>query len=257
MRTIATALALIAAGATWSFEARAQLQPPPPMQPPGWQTPQFGPPPPPQYSPPPQSATQQQLNAGDSASSFRRFEVVYLNAEVGGAYVNVGDKFTNHASQGGVGLGLGLGLRFLTWTLGVRGRVAPLSAYTLIEANLEAGFHLPVGAWDPYLNVHGGYARASMNSQPLVFTIGATSVDFGSVTPPSPSGGDFGGSLGTDYYFSALFSLGVDATLDALFLSTGDTTLATAGNRSIQLQGQSSTGVAFLGSAHAGLHFDL
>lgn len=235
MRTKAAALGIVV-GATWSLGASAQLQPPPPMPPaPQWgpapvrqPPPQWGPAPVPQPAPqwgppPPQSATVQRLNASDSAESFRRFEIVYVNAEVGGGYVSPGDKVASSSSQGGLVLGLGAGLRFLTWTLGIRGRVAPLSAYTLIEANAEAGFHLPVGAWDPYLNVHGGYARASMSG-------------------PSPSGGDLGGSVGADYYLSALFSLGVDATLDALFLSAG---------------GQSSTGVALLGSAHAGLHFDL
>jgi hypothetical protein len=260
MRTIAAAL-VITVGATWSLAANAQLQPPPPMQP-RQETPQWPAPPPPpgqsQWAPPSQqSGTVQQLNAGDNASSFRRFEIVYTNLEVGGGYVNIGDKFSNQASQGGAVIGLGAGVRLLVFTLGLRGRVAPLSSYLLIEVNAEAGVHLPIGAWDPYLNVHGGYAHASMNSQPLILTLGGASIDFGSVTPPSPSGGDFGGSVGTDYYFSSLFSLGVDATLDALFLSTGDTSLATVGKQTIKIQGQSNTGVAFFGSVHAGLHFDL
>jgi hypothetical protein len=236
----------LAIATTWSLEASAQLQPPTPLlpPPPGWNAQ-------PTYAPAPQpSATQQQLNASDNASSFRRFELVYVTAEVGGAYVNVGDKFTNHASQGGVALGLGAGLRFLIFTLGIRGRVAPLSAYTLIEANAEAGVHIPLGAWDPYVNIHGGYAQAAMNSQPLAGSLPSGSVSF---TPPSPSGGDFGGALGTDYYFTALFSLGIDASLDALFLSTNSTTLA-----GFPIPGASGTGVAFLASAHAGLHhFDL
>jgi hypothetical protein len=258
MRTIAAAL-VITVGATWSLTASAQLRPPPPMQP-RQETPQWPAPaqPQPQWVPPPsQSATVQQLNAGDNAGSFRRLELVYANAEIGAGYVNIGDKFSNQASQGGAVLGLGVGVRLLIFTLGIRGRIAPLSSYLLIEANAEAGVHLPVGAWDPYLNIHGGYVHASMNSQPLTLTIGGVTANFGSVTPPSPSGGDFGGSVGTDYYFSSLFSLGADLTLDALFLSTGDTSLATVGNQTIKLQGQSNTGVAFLGSVHAGLHFDL
>jgi hypothetical protein len=241
MRTKAAALVVgVAIAATWSLEASAQLQPPTPLlpPPPGWNAQ-------PTYVPPPQpSATQRQLNASDNASSFRRFELVYVNAEVGGAYVNVGDKFTNQSSQGGVAFGLGAGLRFLTFTLGVRGRVAPLSAYTLIEANAEAGFHLPLGAWDPYVDIHGGYVQAAMNSETIVGGV--------SYTPPSPSGGDLGGGLGTDYYLSALFSLGIDASLDALFLSTSSRTVGI-----FTQPAASNTGVAFLGSAHAGLHFDL
>jgi hypothetical protein len=250
MRTKAAARVVgIAIAATWSFDASAQLQPPTPLlpPPPGWNAQ-------PAYVPVQQpSATQQQLNASDNASSFRRFELVYVTAEVGGAYGNVGDKFTNRASQGGLALGLGAGLRFLTFTLGVRGRVAPLAAYTLIEANGEAGFHLPLGAWDPYINIHGGYAQAAMNSQPLAtLTSGGTPSSSLAYTPPSPSGGDFGGALGTDYYFTALFSLGIDASLDALFLSANSTTIGP-----VTFGGGSGTGVAFLASAHAGLHFDL
>ena len=95
-----------------------------------------------------------------------------------------------------------------------------------------------------------------MNTQEVTATGLGTVVNLGQVTPPSPSGGDFGGSLGTDYYFSALFSLGLDATLDALILSTGATTLS-SGALSVQIAGQSNTGIAFIGSVHAGLHFNL
>jgi hypothetical protein len=193
---------------------------------------------------------QTRLNSSDDGSSFRRLEVVYLNAEFGGAYANVGDKFTPNASQGGVAFGLGLGVRFFLFTAGIRGRVAPMSAYTLIEANLELGVHVPIGAWDPYFNIHGGYADAAMNSQTVLTVFGLSAA----ATPASPNGGDFGGSIGTDYYFSSLFSLGVDATLDALFLSTS-ATVSIAGISATSTV--SNTGVAFLGSVHAGLHFDL
>jgi hypothetical protein len=186
-------------------------------------------------------------------SNDRGLELVYLNAEVGGTYVNIGNQFTNQGGQGGVALGVGAGLRFVYFTVGVRGRIAPLSAFTLYEGNLEVGVHIPQGAWDPYFNIHGGYAHASMNSEayPIIGTIAVQ------VTPPSPSGGDIGASVGTDYYFSGLFSLGVDATLDALVLSTSATTIASSGNPplQIQVQGQSNTGIAFIGSVHAGLHF--
>jgi hypothetical protein len=193
--------------------------------------------------------------SAQDAASFRGLELGYLNAEVGGAYVNVGDQFTNQGGQGGAAVGVGAGLRFVYFTVGLRGRIAPLSAFTLYEGNLELGIHVPEGAWDPYINIHGGYARASMNTQEVTATVLGTVVDLGQ-TPPSPSGGDFGGSLGTDYYFSALFSLGLDATLDALILSTGATTVS-SGALSVQIAGQSNTGIAFIGSVHAGLHFDL
>jgi hypothetical protein len=232
MRTLGAVLA-VAVAVTWSVEARAQLQPPPiqPQPAPAW-----GP-------PPQQSATVQHLNAGDQSGSFRRLELVYLNADVGAAYANPG------SGQGGVAFGLGVGLRFVTWTLGIRGRISPMSAFTFYEGNLELGFHVPMGAWDPYVNVHGGYARASMNNVDTLFAV--------PVIPASPSGGDVGGSVGIDYYLAALFSLGVDATADALFLGTPDTTAPVAGATIILAHGQSITGSFLMGSVHAGLHFDL
>jgi hypothetical protein len=191
-------------------------------------------------------------------SNDRGLELVYLNAEVGGAYVNIGNQFTNQGGQGGAAIGVGAGLRFVYFTVGVRGRIAPLSAFTLYEGNLEVGVHVPQGAWDPYFNIHGGYAHASMNSEAYPI-LGTVSVPLISVqaTPPSPSGGDIGASVGTDYYFSGLFSLGIEATLDALVLSTGATTVASSTNPpvQIQVQGQSNTGIAFIAAVHAGLHF--
>jgi hypothetical protein len=186
-------------------------------------------------------------------SNDRGLELVYLNAEVGAAYVTVGEQFTNRGGQGGAAIGVGAGLRFVYFTVGVRGRIAPLSAFTLYEANLELGLHIPQGAWDPYFNIHGGYAEASMHSEAYPF-LGTIAVQ---VTPPSPSGGNIGGSVGTDYYFSGLFSIGIDATLDALVLSTGATTVASVGNppSPIQVGGQSNTGIAFIAAVHAGLHF--
>jgi hypothetical protein len=246
MRTKAAALGVgVAIAATWSLEASAQLQPPTPLlpPPPGWNAQ-------PAYVPPQQpSATQQQLNASDNAKSFRRFELVYLNAEAGGGYVNIGDKFHVSGSQGGAMFGLGAGIRFLFLTLGARARIAPLSAFSLIEVNAELGAHLPLGAWDPYFNIHGGYVDAVANSTSLTFA----GIASASVTPPSPNGGDFGGSIGADHYLSSSFSLGLDVSVDALFLSSSDWVI----NRLLIAPGESSTGVAVLGSVHAGLHFDL
>lgn len=243
MRGIMAALGVVA-GATWSIVAGAQQQ---------WGAPQLPPPPPPPLSG--GGGTVQQLNAGDDAGSYRRLELVYVNAEVGGAYANLNNQ-TNPLNiypggQGGVAFGLGAGLRFVFFTIGVRGRAAPFSGYTLYEANLEAGFHLPLGAWDPYVNVHGGYAGAHMNAEPAL-TIAGTSVSY---TPPSPSGGDFGGSLGVNYYVTSLFSVGADVTLDGLFLNASAAYLT---GTQVQISAsESSTGVAFLGSLHAGLHFTL
>ena len=240
----------IAAAAMFSLPASAQLQPPPPMQPQPqpWGAPAPGRPSP-AWGAPPQSATVQQLNASESSGSFRGLEWGYVNVEVGAAYVDLGQKAAYPGPGGGLALGLGAGLRFLTWTFGVRGRIAAVSGFSLYEANLEAGFHLPLGAWDPYVALHGGYATSSISAQ--------SPSGIGAFTPPPVSGADLGGSLGADYYLSALFSLGVDATLDALFLNAPDIYAGNTAQRILLAHAQSGTGIAALGSLHAGLHFDL
>jgi hypothetical protein len=242
MRT-AVAVAVLALGTTWSLGARAQLAPPPPMQqpPPGssWgqpQQPAYGQPVQPGYGQPaqpgwgqpynpqqpgygqPPSATQQQLDAAAQAKSFRGLEIGYLNAEAGGSFASFS------RSEGGGMFGAGGGLRFVTWTLGLRARVHLLSDnVTMVQALVEAGFHLPVGAWDPYVHIHGGYLNLHLNED------GAGA--------GSKSGGTFGGALGADYYFTALVSTGLDASFDGLFVGGG--------------------GFGLSGSLHLGLHFDL
>jgi len=123
-----------------------------------------------------------------------------------------------------------------------------MSQYTFYQANLEAGFHLPLGAWDPYIAIHGGYADASFKQMVT---------QFGPYTSPSASGGGAGGSLGVDYYLAALFSLGVDLTADALFLSVPVSMFTSNGTTVVPVHGGSSTGSLLMGSVHAGLHFDL
>jgi hypothetical protein len=203
----------------------------------------------PQGPPLQQSASAQQVNAGADSGSFRRREIVYVNVEAGGAYVNTGyDGGYAPSSQSGLAVGVGGGFRFHAFTFGVRTRLSPLSAFTLVQANLEAGFHLSLGAWDPYVGVHSGYTEVPM--KPAATFGGGPVVIF---TPSTSTGVDLGGSLGLDYYLTSLFSLGVDAALDALFLNTGNSFL----QRVLYENGGSSTGVFAFGSLHAGFHFDL
>ena len=233
---------------TFATSARAQLQPPPPLQQPYPQQPYPQPYPQsqtyPQQSPQQQqwgqTTTQQQLDNAIKEDSGRGFEIAYLNAEAGGGYMSLGSGLgLDKASSGGAMFGVGAGVRFITWTLGARFRLLPMSSFTAWQLTGEAGFHLPTGSWDPYVNIHLGYVKASAND---------TTFDV-----PSPHGIDLGLSIGSDYYFSALFSLGLDATADALFLKRAASTVA----GSPLTSDASSTGVAVIGSLHAGLHFDL
>ena len=129
----------------------------------------------------PRRPATQQLNAWQDASSFRGFELVYANAEAGGTFVTLGNKVGGAGSgEGGAAFGVGAGLRFVTWTLGLRARIAPLADFTLFQANLEAGFHLPVGAFRPLTSS----------------TVAVTALKNAPSGAPMPSGFDLGGSLG-------------------------------------------------------------
>jgi hypothetical protein len=230
MRTTAGVLAS-AVAVTSSFEASAQLEPQPIQPAPVWGQPAQ--PPPPASGPlPQQGATVQPPNAADSAGGTRRPEIVYVNAEVGRAAAS-------SAGQWGVGLGLGAGLRILYWTFGLRARVIPSSQYTFLNANLEAGFHLPLGAWDPYVGIHGGYVEQFSPVRMSLAPITSTATSSPPTGATSTSGGDLGGCIGVDYYLTTLFSVGLDVTLDGLF---GD---------------RSNPGAFAMGSAHGGLHFEL
>jgi hypothetical protein len=261
MRTIRSSTMLagvtVVALTAWSIDSQAQLQPPPPMQaPPGSTppTPIWGfPPAQPMAQPPPANATTQQLDAGDTSGSFRGLEVAWVNLGVGGGYATLPSKFDYGKGGGGPAFDLGVGGRFITWTLGVRARVMPTSSFTLVQAMLEAGYHLPMGAWDPYVNIRGGYVTALMKQEtdtPFVPAASLATTDSSTFSVPNPHGVDLGASIGDDYYLSALFSLGLDVSFDAMLLSHG--TLS-----SPPIASASGVGFVVVGSLHAGLHFDL
>jgi hypothetical protein len=138
------------------------------------------------------------------------------------------------ASSGGAMLGLGAGVRLITITLGARVRMHPHSDFTLWQINAEAGWHIPLGSWDPYVSVHGGYVTAAVKDAPSDF--------------PSPHGFNLGAAGGADYYLSPLFSVGLEVSATAMFLSRGSYSIVPEA---------SGTGAVLSGSALAGLHFDL
>jgi hypothetical protein len=192
----------------------------------------------------------------------RHAELVYLNGEAGFTNVSIGSHFFvpgQTSDQSGGTFGVGAGLRFLAWTIGLQARVAPLSSFTFMEANVEAGFQLRLAAWEPHVGIHGGYARAAMNrSGQYLAGMAPSASTFIPYTPASPEGQDVGGSVGTDYYVSPLFSLGADVSLDALFLKSNNTTVdLTFGGMpaSLVLGGAHDTGVAFVAAFHGRFHF--
>jgi hypothetical protein len=208
-------------------------------------------------------------------SSGRGHEWVWLNAEAGVSYINM-EQFNSQklgltsTTAGGGMFGAGAGIRLFIFTLGVRGRLHELSTFNLWQVDGEVGLHIPLGPFEPYLSVHAGYS--------FVGTLNGA--DFsspalpGSSTPASSSsdvavhGVNAGLSLGFDIYIGHYFSIGVDATGDALFLKRPPvalpgnltpteqmTLLAQPGASTIYNNSGDSVGLGVAGSGHLGLHF--
>jgi hypothetical protein len=188
------------------------LAPPPPLDP-------NAPPATPQ-----EQATTANLEEGEKKDNKRGLEFLWFNGEVGGSYINM-EQFSSttfalqKSSSGGAMFGLGAGVRLLIFTFGVRGRLHQLSAFNLWQIDGEAGIHIPAGSFDPYLTAHAGYS--------FVGTLSADQIGSAPALPTSnqPTSGDVsvhgvnaGISGGFDYYFNHFLSLGVDVTVDALFL---------------------------------------
>lgn len=243
------AAALLLAPAT----ARAQgLEPPPPSSTPS--SPYAGP-----GAPSTTSTTQSELDAAEREDSGRGLEWVWLNAEAGAAYVNMTSFSSDElalveTSGGGPMFGVGAGIRLLVLTLGARARVLPVSTFTLWQLGGEVGLHVPIGRFDPYVNLHGAYAFVGAIDPAAVGTAVANPSDV------TLRGGSFGVSVGGDYYFSNTFSLGLDGTFDGLYLVRPrvdvppDATPAQA-NAALATQDGSGFGYVLAGSFHVGLHF--
>jgi hypothetical protein len=198
---------------------------------------------------------------------------VYLNADVGGGFASM-DSFNSttlglqKTSSGGPAFGAAAGIRLLFFSVGLRFRDLQLSDLTptggtadLWELNGEAAFHVRVGHVDGYFGVRGGYNFVgSLNSS----TVGVAAGN----TPSSISihGFNVGPMLGLDYYIVKYVSIGVDADVQFLFLqrpkvplpdgvTQADVNLLPAQEQQLYNESGSSAGVAFVPTAHLGIHF--
>ena len=245
-------------------------QPPPqPYQPPPQPPPTLAPPPPiastapgsPTATAPSQPSTAQRLDDADKKDDKRGLEWVWAQAEAGFSYYALGAfsqdlslTRTNHA--GGV-VGVAAGIRLLFFTLGARFRYNLSPAFNLWQLNLVAGFHVPVGSWDPYFGVHGGYsAIGKLGDSSVSGLVTGSSIDQLDV-----KGFNVGINFGVDYYLASFFSLGLDATIEFIYLHrpplplpAGVPVSAVAGNPLYESSGDTA-GLGALASVHAGLHF--
>jgi hypothetical protein len=158
--------------------------------------------------------------------SGRGLEWVYLNAGAGFSYIDMSVISASNLLPGpltatsnqpsasqGPAFSLGAGLRLFILTLGARATLNELSAFNLWQIDGELGLHIPIGHFEPYFGLHGGYCFVGTLSD------GLSGLTSGSQSPAIQiSGGDFGAQLGLDYYFNHFVSLGIDVSGSLLFL---------------------------------------
>ena len=278
------ALALVAVVGMVAVAGNASAQQPQyPQYPPYGQAPQpapfqqpYGQPAPAPYGAPPQynapsafgqqNATAAQLQNAERSDSGRGLEIAYAQASVGAAFLGL-DTFSNSklgldkTSGGGPVFGLGAGLRLLFFTIGARARLTTLSAYDFWQLDLEAGYHVPIGRWDPYVAVHGGYAfETNASSAQVQGPEGGGAGESDAASQLALHGGEVGVSGGADYYVTPLISVGAEATAELLFLSRPKQTPTNGGvqdgpSQQLYLTSGSSTGLGLSASLHAGIHF--
>jgi len=196
--------------------------------------------------PPPEGA---KLANEEKKDSKRGLEWFYLNADAGFSYINMSSlsastlSVQNTASEGPT-FGVGAGIRLFILTLGVRANLNALSTFNLWQMDAELGIHIPIGHFDPYFGLHGGYCFVGSLSDGLS---GSPNI--------SINGGDAGLQLGLDYYFNHFVSLGIDVSGNLLFL-TGTSTVPAAVASQVPLASQSGDSVGFgiAPSLHLGLH---
>lgn len=220
---------------------------------------------PPPSTPPPetpaQAQTEEQLDDAQKKDSGKGLEWVYLNAEIGFQHLglqtfsanNLVDANIVDTTQTGPLYGAGLGVRLIFITIGAQFRIATFSNYDLWTLNGQVGLKIPLGRFEPYGTLGGGYA--SLGSFTGSNLTGGQHVTVG--------GYDIRLGGGLDFYVTPVFSVGACLTFDVVGLTRSGNFQALSGSGStgsgVQAQvlaaDGSSVGSAFSGTLVLGLHF--
>lgn len=207
---------------------------------------------------PGEAQVETELEKADSEDTGRGLEFVWLNGEVG--YQTVGlqtlsdgdlvDGTLIENNQSGLVFGGGVGVRLFVITLGARFRYGSFDAWNMWSANAEGAYHIPLGKLDLYFALSAGYVSlGSFQSEAGDGSVGLSDV--------AVSGFDVRAGVGLDYYLSNTFSVGVNLSGEALFLSRSALDVPAGSPESVALYAEdgSSVGAAFTPTAVIGLHF--
>jgi len=217
------------------------------------------------------SETTRKLDEAEQKDSGRNFELFWLDASLGGSYINM-SQFSSESFQiekssaGGPAFSAGAGVRFVIFVLGARLRHNALSSFNMWQANLEAGLKIPVSSFDLLFGAHGGYS--------FVGRLGDVGLATNTSTPAATDavsirGFNAGLDVAFDYSISPLFSVGAGILGDFLFLNrppvdkpanfaslTQEQRTAIENDPVYQKSG-TSAGLQLAGGLRLGLHFGL
>lgn len=224
----------------------------------------LAPPAPVDAAPPPTAPTEteQALTRADREDSGRGLQFVWLEAEVGGQHLGLQTLHDGNLVDGelvpstatGLSYGAGAGVRLLFITAGARFRFGSFEAWKLWTLNAEFGWRIPLGAFEPYLNVGGGYASlGGFDARGALGNAGFDAVEL------AARGFDIRAGAGFDYYVGPIVSVGANLSGEFLFLSRS--ALPTTGTgtdaalAAVYAQDGSSIGLAGTLTAVVGVHF--
>jgi hypothetical protein len=195
------------------------------------------------------------LEKDEKKDSGRGLEWFYLDADAGFAWANMASLSSSNlgikqTSSQGPTFGAGAGIRLFILTLGARANLDQLSSFDLWRLDAELGLHIPLGNFEPYFGLHGGYCF-----------VGALDAGVSGSPNLSVTGGDAGLQIGFNYYLSHYFSIGLDVSGSALFLHRAPPSLPPAVAAQLSptdlmayQQTGDSVGLAVAPAFHLGLH---
>jgi hypothetical protein len=182
-------------------------------------------------------------------------EWFWLNGEVGVEHLGLQTLNSGHlvdasvtkTTQTGMVFGAGTGVRLFFLTIGPRFRFGNFSAWRLWTLDGEVGFRIPLGAFEPYVMLSGGYASVGSLDPGNAISRSAVGI----------SGWNLRAGGGLDWFVSSAFSVGGCLTGEVLFLSRSKVTPASLGanQQSVYAADGSSIGAGVTLTAVAGLHF--
>lgn len=218
------------AAAQGAYAAPGQLLPPPP--------------------PPTPAAvnTERELELSEREDSGRGLQFFWIDAELGGRWSDFAlisdsgllDGEDIQATNLLPTIGLGAGVRFLYFTVGARYRLNLTGDLPFWTAGLEGALRVPMGNWEPYALVGGGYLR----------TLQYEDKCGGCYKDLVISGGYAAIGGGIDYFVTPVFAVGTRLDVEVPFVSRDALPQATEG---VYATDGSAVGL----SANLGLHLSL